>query len=360
MDFTVGGTVENRGGRFIIVDSITLHSLTSTPARIELDQVSANVPIVMTPEFSIGNGSLSTTAESTGAVIAENVHNFAGSISGNLSVELLVRTTGERGTFTNEADVSPGNSPGTIQILGNFEQTGSGHLLMEIAGTTPGLEHDQLLVSGEATLGGELEVVLLDGFTPSAGGLFDLFDWGSVVGTFEVVSLPALGAGLQWDTTALYTQGQLCVLAVGIPGDYNHNGIVDAADYTVYRNNAGTTNGLVNDPIGGTIGLAQYDQWKAHFGQTAGSGAWTIASTHADAAVPEPTSIVLILLVATVAIGIRSRLDRIADGHRVCCLDIAVRRYLDRRWLLPFLVLALLGTSVCHADLLLVRQWGRR
>ena len=55
-------------------------------------------------------------------------------------------------------------------------------------------------------------------------------------------------------------------------GDYNNNHVVDAADYTVWRNNLGTTNVLSNDPVGGTIGPDQYDNWKSHFGMTSGGG----------------------------------------------------------------------------------------
>jgi hypothetical protein len=83
-------------------------------------------------------------------------------------------------------------------------------------------------------------------------------------------------------------------------GDYNNNGTVDAADYVVWRKNDGTTTSLPNDPIGGTIGPAQYDNWRAHFGQTPGSG--TVAS--ANASVPEPATLVLLTLAA--AIGISS------------------------------------------------------
>ena len=47
-----------------------------------------------------------------------------------------------------------------------------------------------------------------------------------------------------------------------MPGDYNQDGIVDAADYVVWRDNEGTTNSLPNDLIGGTIGTAHYNQWR--------------------------------------------------------------------------------------------------
>ena len=63
-----------------------------------------------------------------------------------------------------------------------------------------------------------------------------------------------------------------------LTGDYNNNGVVDAADYVVWRNNQGTSNALPNDPIGGMIGAAQYNQWRAHFGQTA----WQRLGCHSD------------------------------------------------------------------------------
>src|SRR5262249_6411296 len=85
--------------------------------------------------------------------------------------------------------------------------------------------------------------------------------------------------------------------------DFNESGVVDAADYVVWRKNQGTTNLLPNDLVGGTIGTAQYNQWRAHFGQTAGSGASAIA----NASVPEPATWVLAMLGSAAGIWIRRR-----------------------------------------------------
>lgn len=72
-----------------------------------------------------------------------------------------------------------------------------------------------------------------------------------------------------------------------LAGDYNENGVVDAADYTVWRDNLDSTNELPNDLIGGTIGQDQYNQWKANFGAVAeGSGSGALMST----IVPEPAT----------------------------------------------------------------------
>jgi hypothetical protein len=258
------------------------------PGQVLLKQVSTNIPRIgaVLIELLVRKAFLLTEGGQA-EVSAESVTNSTeGTIAGNF------KFVADR--LTNEGDLAPGNSPGTIEITGDFEQTADGHLVMELAGTTPGTLHDQLLVAGQATLGGELRVELIDGFTPSAGDVFDLFDWGSAVGAFDSLSLPALGVNIVWDTASLYTLGQLQVVAPGIPGDYNNDGKVDAADYVVFRKFEGTTTTLANDPIGGTIGPAHFDQWRGNFGATIGAGTSSTFPTPPsalDSIVPEPTSL---------------------------------------------------------------------
>jgi len=83
-----------------------------------------------------------------------------------------------------------------------------------------------------------------------------------------------------------------------VPGDYNHNGIVDAADYVVYRDTFGQTGTvLAADGNGnGAIDTGDYDIWRAHFGEAAGSG----SGVSANSAVPEPATPVLLILAAGV------------------------------------------------------------
>jgi hypothetical protein len=81
----------------------------------------------------------------------------------------------------------------------------------------------------------------------------------------------------------------------GVPGDYNGNGVVDAADYTRWRDtlSQNVAPGTGADGSGnGVIDQADYTYWKTRFGNTSGSGSL------GGAAVPEPTSLVL-LFVAT-------------------------------------------------------------
>jgi hypothetical protein len=94
-------------------------------------------------------------------------------------------------------------------------------------------------------------------------------------------------------------------LIPAVAGDYNRNGTVDTADYAVWRKNVGTSDSLPNDLVGGTIGPAQYDQWRAHYGQTAGAGA-SLGSSLSSSTVPEPCTILLLVTVLT-AFVIHSR-----------------------------------------------------
>jgi hypothetical protein len=80
----------------------------------------------------------------------------------------------------------------------------------------------------------------------------------------------------------------------GLPGDYNNDHKVDAADYTVWRDKLGSGTSLpFNDDTPG-VGPDDYTRWKTHFGQMGGAGAVT--------AVPEPAT-ALLLLAATGAMA---------------------------------------------------------
>jgi hypothetical protein len=79
--------------------------------------------------------------------------------------------------------------------------------------------------------------------------------------------------------------------SIAVAGDYNHDGVVNAADYALWRNSLGTSGtGLAADGNGdGVINQLDYDIWREHFGQTSGSGAAQAAP------VPEPSSLILFL-----------------------------------------------------------------
>ena len=81
-----------------------------------------------------------------------------------------------------------------------------------------------------------------------------------------------------------------------INGDYNQDSVIDAADYVIWRKGLGTT-----------YSPDDYNVWRAHFGQTTGSGPLS------NATVPEPASSLLLILVILAA-AVASRRCRQCRG----------------------------------------------
>jgi hypothetical protein len=120
------------------------------------------------------------------------------------------------GNIAMTGNFSPGNSPAVVSFVGNLSL--GALTTMEIGGLTPGTGgYDQLQVSGTLNFGGTLAVSLINGFTPSAGQTFLLFDAGTYTGAFSDYQLASLPGGLQWDTTALQSAGTLSVSAIPEP-----------------------------------------------------------------------------------------------------------------------------------------------
>jgi hypothetical protein len=256
--------------------------------------VAANGLVVDFNEAIIGFGTISSTNTLAKRTIVNGTAQGT-SITQPLTFTGYVKGVG---TFNNVSLVgtfSPGLST-SILTVGNIALAPGSALVIELGGTAPGSGYDQIQASGTLALNGALDVSLINGFTPSAGQSFDILDWGSLTGTFSSINLPSL-AGLNWNTNQLYTTGVLSVSSLGLPGDYNHNGTVDAADYVVWRNTLGETGAdLAADGNGDdVIDADDYDLWRANFGQTAGSGSAIPSAETLSAAVPETATLVLLL-----------------------------------------------------------------
>ncbi|MCC6358987.1 MAG: hypothetical protein IT450_09600 [Phycisphaerales bacterium] len=68
--------------------------------------------------------------------------------------------------------VSPGLSPGTLTIDGDYEQQDGATLVIEVAGTQPG-DFDVLHVTGDALLAGAVKLRFINGFVPQRGMAVD-------------------------------------------------------------------------------------------------------------------------------------------------------------------------------------------
>jgi hypothetical protein len=87
-------------------------------------------------------------------------------------------------------------------------------------------------------------------------------------------------------------------------GDYNGNHIVDATDYTIWRDTLGSmtdlrANGDDTGLSAGVIDNADYDYWKARFGDM-------VPGSASASLVPEPASVVLVAVAAWFLSAIRT------------------------------------------------------
>ena len=94
-----------------------------------------------------------------------------------------------QGNVVNAALIVPGDPFGTLIVQGNYTQTATGVLLIQIAGTS---QHGQLAITGSATLAGTLEVSLLGNYIPVAGTNFQILTFADYSGSFTT----ELGLGL--------------------------------------------------------------------------------------------------------------------------------------------------------------------
>lgn len=106
--------------------------------------------------------------------------------------------------------------------------------------------------------------------------------WPYIVGPefFGVADPELIGPG----GATIIVPGDVAFEFEQLTGDYNRDGLVDAADYTAWRDAEGDTYGaLANDPTGESIGPAQEAIWRGNYGSTVGTASLSLAA-------PEPTT----------------------------------------------------------------------
>ena len=103
----------------------------------------------------------------------------------------------------NHGIVAPGASAGTLNITGNYVQGADGRLDIELGGVLPGIDFDRLLVSGNATLNGVLDVTHLAGYAPKIGDSFIVLASSRLYGAFSSLALHGFGAGTQINVSYL-------------------------------------------------------------------------------------------------------------------------------------------------------------
>ncbi|MDD5332155.1 MAG: YDG domain-containing protein [Rhodoferax sp.] len=132
------------------------------------------------------NGTIKLASGGTFSRSAGFTNPASGIIQGNGFINLGTAT------LVNQGIISPGatgsGSIGQLNITGNL--TNAGDINIDIGGLVPSTQHDKLMVSGTATLGGKLNVSNLASYAPTTTDSFNVLGAGSITGTFATVSTP--------------------------------------------------------------------------------------------------------------------------------------------------------------------------
>ncbi|MCA9235940.1 MAG: autotransporter-associated beta strand repeat-containing protein [Planctomycetales bacterium] len=180
-----------------------------------------------------------------------------------------------------EAALSGATGAGNERVLtiaGNYTHGVDATLQIDLAGSD---SLSKLLVSGAATLGGDLAVTLTDGYVPLPGDVFTILDAASLSSQFANATPGARigtsdGAGT-FLVNYNYAAGSVSLsnFAAALPGDFNNDGTVNAADLAAWQE------GFAPDGLDG----GDFLQWQRNYG----------ASIPVAAAVPEPAAALLAL-----------------------------------------------------------------
>jgi len=219
-----GGTVNGTG-------ATNLLRLTGIFSRIDSNATLNNTKVVSAGTLLLQSNVFchnGTTLENQGTINAP--HNTS-----------LRQQAGAAFNFNNFGTVNPGTPLGTLFMDGNYTQNSSGTLNVEIGGTTPGTQHDQLRVfngvasgTGNTNLSGTLNVNFVNGFTPSAGQFFQIMTCQtSCNGQFQQIN----GVNLPGGNILIPGYGTNAVSLITTPV----NGSINAPVLTVAKSFAGDT-----------------------------------------------------------------------------------------------------------------------
>jgi hypothetical protein len=135
-------------------------------------------------------------------------------------------------------------------------------------------------------LEGAVQITFIDGYAPAAGARFDLFDVG---GAFTPGALSLFNSPPGLEFLPSFADDVFSITAVQANGDFNGDGKIDAADLALWQAGFGNLDAELAD------GDADGDQdvdgsdflvWQRRLGSTA-------TSSSANAAIPEPSSVLL-------------------------------------------------------------------
>jgi autotransporter-associated beta strand protein len=169
-----------------------------------------------------------STLVSNGTVLVQGTLGGLGSVL--VSSNATLGGTGTiSGPVLSAGAVSPGASPGRLNLLRDYTQDTNGTLAIEIAGAA---DYDVLAVGSNAVLSGTLTVTT-NGYAPVLGNAFTVLTASALSGTFAATNLPALPLPLLWTVSYSGTSVVLGVLggtsSIGVSGSLDFGDVVTGA-----------------------------------------------------------------------------------------------------------------------------------
>jgi hypothetical protein len=184
------GTLAVPSGWIEVTDALQLGAAAGTGT---VNHSGGNVTVLGSGGVTITNGAYNLTGGTlTTPVLAKGAAGTFNFTGGTLVSDMVLFDL-----VNNGGTISPGASPGTTVVDGAFRQN-AGTLKIELGSSAI----DQLVVTGDATLGGKLDLSQIGGFVAQNGQQFTILHAGELFGTFSSITYPdARNWGINYDYT---------------------------------------------------------------------------------------------------------------------------------------------------------------
>ncbi len=227
---TYGNTIDIealQGGQ-VLLPTLASVAPANTTISLKADGTSSLVNVAGLTTLNALGGSLTAsnggTIQLTSGVIHMTKATATLSNSGTMDVGTLELDSGGTltgtGTLTgnvvNAGAVNPGGPSGQLTIMGSYTQTAAGTLAFTLSGLQA-TQYGQLVVNGNAALGGALTASLGNNFVLALGDSFQVMSFTSATGIFTTLTGLQLGANRQLEPTGTATSLSLTAAAAQGP-----------------------------------------------------------------------------------------------------------------------------------------------
>ena len=263
-------SVFDNNGRFVFLGTANMLIDTQTALNPGIFNNRQLLESLTTGTASIGAGLTYTHSAATVDIASGSTLAFGAPLV--LDAGSVLQGSGELiGDVDNTAGtVRPGgeSATGTLSITGNYNQQPAGRLEIDIAGTT---DYDKLVVSGTATLAGDLTVSEINGYEASISTDYDFITASIINGAFsgknifpvgfERAAVPTAGiyritdranntiffdnysGNLEWNTASNWSTGQLPLAGYDVDASSVTAGtmLISSGDYDINSLRAATS-----------------------------------------------------------------------------------------------------------------------